>query len=166
MGGSEIGSALFSNGGALGLDVDPSDMRSVLILGGRRGPDAPGESPNVCLLSTSGVVDVVRNSSRGREGRGRDGSASCGLKEEGNLTVVKACAGRGCAVFSGELDSIGGTGGDGFSGENAGALGFNGTLEGKGVVSKGSGPDWGSSRAGFGCGRVNEGSCFIDGGVG
>lgn len=135
VGGREIGSALFNNGGTLGLDVDPLDLRSVFILGGRRGPDVPGSSHKVCLLSTSRAADIVCGSSRG-VGREKDGADDCDVDEEGNAGVVKVCAEAGCVVFGGELGGIGGTGGEGFGGENAGALGFNGTLENKGAISE------------------------------
>ena len=131
VGGRDIGPALFNNGGTLGLDVDPSDVRSVLILGGRRGPDVPGRSRNVCPLSTSRVTEVACGSSRLWVGRGKYDSAACGEDEGGNLGVVKVCAGTSCVAFRGELDGVGRAGGEDFSGKNAGAFGSNETLEGK-----------------------------------
>lgn len=65
MGGREIGSVLFSCGGTLGSDVVPLEVRSVLILGGRRGPDISGRPNDVCMLLRSGVADVVCGTSRG-----------------------------------------------------------------------------------------------------
>ena len=141
VGGREIGSTLFSNGGALGLDVDPLDARSVLILGGRRGPDVPGKSHNVCLLSISRAADVVCGSSSGGVGRGKGDSAGCGVDIGGYLGMVKVRAGAGCVVFGGEPGGNSGIGGDGFGGKNVGALGFKGTLNGKEAVSGGGGWD-------------------------
>lgn len=164
MGGREIGSTLFSNGGALGLDIDPLDARSVLILGGRRGPDVPGKSHNVCLLSISRTADVVCGSSGGGVGKGD--SASCGVDRGRNLGMSEVYGGAGCLVFSGELGSIDGTGGDGFGGKKSGALGFEGNLKGNEAASRGGGRDWGGSRAAFGGDSVNEGSGFVAGGVG
>lgn len=154
VGGREIGSGLFNDGGALGLDVVPSDMRSVLILGGRRGPDIPGRSHNVCLLSTSRAADVVCGSSRGWVGRGEDGSADCVV----DGAEVKVCAGMGWSPLGGELFGGGGTGGEGFRGKNNGALGFSGALEGKGAVSESG------SMTVFGGKRVDEASDFVTGG--
>lgn len=102
VGGREIGSALFNNGGTLGLDVDPSDVRSVLILGGRRGPDVPGRSHRVCLLSISRTIDVACGSSKGGAGREKDDSADCNADERGNLGIVKICGRAGCVAFGGE----------------------------------------------------------------
>ena len=164
VGGREIGSTLFNNGGALGLDIDPSDARSVLILGGRRGPEVPGKSHNVCLLSISRTVDVVCGSSGG--GLGKDDSAGCGADKGENLGMLEAYAGAGCVVFSGELDGIDGTGGDGFGGKKSGALGFKGNLKGNEAASRGGGRSRGGSRAAFGGGSVDEGSGFVAGGVG
>lgn len=135
MGGREIGSALFSNGGTLGLGVIPSDVRSVLILGGRRGPDVPGISHNVCLFSTSRAAGVVCGSSKGTE-RGRDGPVDRGIGEAKNVGAVKAGVGTGCVSLGNVLDGTGGTEGDGFSGINVGALGFNTLLRGEGTVSE------------------------------
>lgn len=165
VGGREIGSALFNNGGTLGLDVDPSDVRSVLILGGRRGPNVPGRSHNVCLLSTSRAAEVVCGSSRRGVGRGKDDSAGCGEDKGGNSGIAKARAGTGCVAFRGELDGIGRAEGEDFS-EKAGAFGFNETLGGKRVVSERGGCNWGSSRTVLGGESVNEGSGFVAGGVG
>ena len=135
VGGREIGPALFNNGGIPGVDIDPSDVRSVLILGGLRGPEAPGRSHNVCLLSTS--LDVVCGPSiGGMEGKG--GSA-CREDEGGNLGIAKVCVGAGCVTFGGELGGIGRTGGDDFSGKKVGAVGFNWTLGGRGAVSESGG---------------------------
>ena len=135
VGGREIGSTFFSNGGALEFGIDPSDARSVLILGGRRGPNVPGKSHDG-LLSASRAADVVCGSSKGGVGRVKDGSASCGVEKEGRLGMIEVDVGVGCAEFGDELDVIGGTEGDGFSGKNTGALGFNGILKGKAAVSK------------------------------
>ena len=163
VGGREIGSALFNNGGTLGLDVDPSDARSVLILGGRRGPDVPGRSHNVCLLSTSLAAEVVCGSSRRGVGRGKDDSAGCGEDVGGNVGVAEACAGTGCVAFRGGFDGVGRVGGEDFSGKNAGAFGLNEILEGKGVVSERGGRDWGGSKTATGGERVNEGFGFVAG---
>ena len=164
MGGREIGSTLFNNGGALGLDIDPSDARSVLILGGRRGPDVPGKSHNVCLLSISRAADVVCESSGG--GVGKDDSASCDADRGRKLGMLKLYAGVGCVVFGGELGGIDGTGGDSFGGKKAGALGFKGTLKGIDGASWGGGWSRGGSRSAFRGDGVNEGSGFVGGGAG
>ena len=73
VGGREIGPILF-NGGTLEVDIDPLDVRSVLILGGLRGPDVT-EKSNDCLLSASRAADVVCRSSRGELERGKEVSA-------------------------------------------------------------------------------------------
>jgi len=146
----------------LGLDVDPSDVKSVLILGGRRGPDITGRSHNVCLLSTSRTAGVVCGSFEGGVGRGKDDPAHCGVDEGGSLGVGGVWVGAGCVAVGGELNGIGRTGSDDFRGENAGALGFIRPLDGKGAVSERDDWDWGSSRTVF----VNEGSGFVTGVVG
>lgn len=145
----------------MGLDVDPSEARSVLILGGRRGPDVPGRSHNVCLLSISRAAGVVCGSSRGGW---KGGSVDCGADEGRNSGVVKVSAGMGCVALGGESDGISRAGGEAFSGKNAGALGFNETLEGKGVVSRRGGWGWGNSGTAFGGESVN--GVFVAGGVG
>jgi len=166
VGGREIGSALFNSGGTLGLDVVPSDVRSVLILGGRRGPDVPGRSHNVCLLSTSLVVEAVCGLSRGGLGRGKGDPADSGVDDRGNFGIVRGSAGMGCGAFWGELDGIGRAGGEDCSGKNARALGFNGILGDERVVPKRGGWSWGGSRTVFGDESANEGSGFVIGGVG
>jgi len=164
VGGSEIGSTLLNNGGALGLDIDPSDARSVLILGGRRGPEVPGKSHNVCLLSISRRADVVCGSSSG--GVEKDDSANCGADKGEKLGILKVYAGAGCVVFGGELGGIDGTRGDGFGGKKSGALGFKGILKGEEAASRGGGRGWGGSMTAFGGDSVNEGSGFVAGGDG
>lgn len=57
--GREIGSTFFNNGGILGLSDPPLDVRSVLILGGRRGPNTSGRSDDVRLPSVNRMVDAV-----------------------------------------------------------------------------------------------------------
>lgn len=157
-----MGSAFLNNGGTLGLDVNPSDVRSVLILGGRRGPDIPGRSHNVCLLSTSRATEVVCGSSRRGVGRGKDDSVNCDEDEGENLGAAEVYAGTGCVAFGGELDGICGAGDEDFCGENASAFGFNEALKGEGIVSeKRGGWDWGSSGTVLGGESVNECSGFV-----
>ena len=164
VGGREIGPALFNNGGIPGVDIGPFNVRSVLILGGLRGPDVPGKSDNVCLLWAGRAADAVCGSSRGGTERGKDGSVGRGVNEGGNSGVVNVCVGAGCTTFGGELGGIGRTGGDGLNGKKAGALGFSGILKGKGAVSGGGG--WGSSSSKvFGGGSANEVSSFVAGWV-
>ena len=141
VGGREIVSAFFNSGGTLGLEVDPLDVRSVLILGGRRGLDVPGRSHSVCLLSAGWVTEVVCDSSRRGVGGWKDDSTGCDEDEGGNSGGVKVCAGTGCIIFGGEFDGIGRVGSGNFRGKNAGALGFNGTSGGEGTISDGGG--WG-----------------------
>lgn len=135
VGGREIVPAFFNNGGTLGLEVAPLEVRSVLILGGRRGLDVPGRSHSVCLLSISWVVEVVCDSSRRGVGRWKGDSADCDEDKGGN-SCAKVCAGTGCVTFGGEFDEIGRAGSGDFCGKNAGALGFNETLGGRGTVSE------------------------------
>ena len=156
-----MGSAFLNSGGTLGLDVDPSDVRSVLILGGRRGPDAPGRSHNVCLLSTSRATGVACGSSRRGVRRGKDGPANCDEDEGENLGTAEASAGTGCVAFGGDFDGVGGAGDEDFSGKNASAFGFNEALKGEGVVSERGGWGWGSSRTALGGESVNEGFGFV-----
>lgn len=165
VGGRDIGSVLLNGGGALGLAVVPSDVRSVLILGGRRGPDAPERSHNVCLLSASLAADVAWGSSGGwLEGGGDDSCCTVGRAEYSG--VVKVCTGTGCVAVGGELDGGGGTGDEGFSGTNVRALGFNGTLKGNGAVSGRDVRGRGSFRTVFEGGRGGETSKFVTEGVG
>lgn len=123
MGGREIGSALFNGGGILGLGVVPSDMRSVLILGGRRGPDNPGRSHDFDPFPTSSAVDAVCGLSKGLVVEGTDGPASCVSEEGEDFGMMKVWMGAGCGALGGEPS--GRKGGGGFSETNAGALGFN-----------------------------------------
>ena len=96
--GREMGSAFFNNSGTLGHDVDPSDTRWMLILGGCCGPDVPGRSHNICLLSTIQTTKTAHSSSRHGVGKGKDDSADCKDKK-GNLHMV--CGGTGCAASEG-----------------------------------------------------------------
>jgi hypothetical protein len=80
--------------------------------------------------------------------------------------MIEVDVGVGCAEFGDELDDIGGTGGDGFSGKNIGALGFNGILEGKAAVSKRGGWGWGGPVTVFWGERVNGSSGLVAGGTG
>lgn len=163
MGGSEIGSAFLNGGGILGLDVVPSEVRSVLILGGRRGPDIPGGSHDVCPGRAAGVVC---GSSRGWVGRGSGSSAGCIVDKVEILGTLKVHAGMGCVALGGELDGRGRTGGEGFSGTNAGALGFNRTLEGKEAVPVRGGWMGGDDRTALESGRVDGASDRVTGGIG
>lgn len=161
VGGREIGSAFFNNGGILGLDVVSSDVRSVLILGGRRGPDVPGRSHKVCLLSTSRAVEVACSSSGGWAGRGKYDSSSC-IVDEGDVLG----AGTGCVALSGEITGICGAGGEGFSGANVGALGFNEALGGGRMVPEEGCWGWGTLGTACKDEKVNGASDFVTRGVG
>lgn len=129
-----------------------------MILGGRRDPDIPGRSHNVCLLSTSRPAEVACGSSRREVGGGRDDSTDCGGDEGGRLSVADVSGGTGCVAFGGELDVIDRAGGEDFGGKNTCALGFNGALESEVVAERGG------SGTVLGGESVNEGSGFVAGG--
>lgn len=160
VGGRDIGSALFSSGGILGLDVVPPDVRSVFILGGRRGTDTPGRSHSVCFLSTGRAGNVDWSSSVGWQGRGDDDDPGCVRNRAGDSR-----GGEVGVALDDELDCIGWRGGGGLSGTNAGAVGFNGNLGGKGAVSSRCCGGWDGPEAVSEGGRVNGTGSFV-GGIG
>ena len=111
------------------------------------------------------VVEAVCGSPRGRLERGRDDPPDCGMDERGTFGIVEVCEGTGCGTFWGELDGIGRAGGEDCSGKKVGALGFNETLGGEGVVPERGGWGWCNSRTVLGDGSANEGSGLVAGGV-
>lgn len=84
VGGRDIGSALFSSGGILGLDVVPPDVRSVFILGGRRGKNTPGKSRGICFISTGRAGNIDWSSPTGWTGRGDDEDSGCVANKAGD----------------------------------------------------------------------------------
>lgn len=92
-------------------------------------------------------------------GKGKDRSVGSAVEGTENLGVVKVRTRKGCTVFGGELEGRGGTGGEGFSGTNAGASGFNETLEG--AVSERDAGGRGTPGTTSEGGRVDEASDLV-----